>query len=120
MAHPADNSAVLKTTDEIRSYEYDRGVESRSNEVKALKPPFTFGRFLMIKATGRMPNGMPVLILGLSGENVTRLIAGEPMRFNLTDIGMPPLEVVIHYGKTEEDIVGDLRQVFSFLEEKRG
>jgi hypothetical protein len=66
----------------------------------------------MLKATGRTGDGTPLLILGLSGENVTRLVAGEPIRFNLSEVGMPPAEVVIHYGRTEADIEAALRRVF--------
>ena len=33
----------------------------------------------MIKAVSRTGLGEPLLFLGLSGENVTRLVAGEPI-----------------------------------------
>lgn len=61
----------------------------------------------MIKASGRTGIGLPLLFLGLSGENVTRLAAGEPIRIRATDLvalGLPPIEVVIHYGRTEDAI----------------
>lgn len=32
----------------------------------------------MIKLSGKTGLGEPLLLLGLSGENVTRLVAGEP------------------------------------------
>ena len=66
----------------------------------------------MIKAAGKTSLGLPVLLLGLSGENVTRLAAGEPIRVSAThmaELGMPQIEVVIHYGKTEDDILGELK-----------
>jgi hypothetical protein len=51
-------------------------------------------------------------MLGLSGENVTRLAAGEPIRFNLSSVGWPPCEVLIVYGQTEERIVADVKRHF--------
>lgn len=65
----------------------------------------------MIKAAGRTGLGLPLLLLGLSGENVTRLAAGEPIRVTAGDmqaLGFPQMEVVIHYGRTEENIVAEL------------
>lgn len=67
----------------------------------------------MIKAAGKTGLGQPLLFLGLSGENVTRLTTGEPIRIRSADItalGFPPMEVVIHYGRTEQDIVDELRE----------
>jgi hypothetical protein len=59
----------------------------------------------VIKAAGRSAIGQPVLFLGLSGENVTRLAAGEPIRITpqqMAELGLPQMEVVIHYGRTEQ------------------
>lgn len=63
----------------------------------------------MIKATGRDANGNPLLVLGISGENVTRLLADEPIQFDTAEVGLPPMTVVIVYGKTEPDIVRTLK-----------
>lgn len=66
----------------------------------------------MIKAAGRTALGVPLLFLGLSGENVTRLAAGEPIRVSasaMAALGLPQMEVVLHYGRTEDDIVADLK-----------
>jgi hypothetical protein len=65
----------------------------------------------VIKAA--IPNalGQPVLFLGLSGENVTRLVAGESIRISpeqVGQLGLPQMEVVIHYGRTEQAIVDEL------------
>ena len=65
----------------------------------------------MIKAAGKTGLGLPLLMLGLSGENVTRLAAGEPIRVSaqqMAELGLPQMEVVIHYGRTEEAILDDL------------
>lgn len=65
----------------------------------------------MIKGAGRTALGVPLLFLGLSGENVTRLTAGEPIRISpeaMGRLGLPQMEVVIHYGRTEQDIAEEL------------
>lgn len=65
----------------------------------------------MIKAASRNALGLPVLFLGLSGENVTRLAAGEPIHISaqqMDELGMPQIEVVIHYGRTEQAIIDEL------------
>ena len=66
----------------------------------------------VIKTVGKTGLGVPLLLLGLSGENVTRLAAGDPIRISakqMTDLGMPAMELVIHYGRTEADIAADLQ-----------
>jgi hypothetical protein len=50
-----------------------------------------------------------MMLLGLSGENITRLVAGEPIGFDAAGLGFPGM-VVIHYGKTEADIQADIEQ----------
>lgn len=60
----------------------------------------------MIKARGEV-GGRPMLLLGLSGENVTRLMAGEPILFDGTPYGFDG-NIVICGGRTEADIVAEL------------
>lgn len=79
----------------------------------------------MIKGVGKTAFGVPVLFLGLSGENVTRLAAGEPIRVSATamrDLGLPQVEVILHYGRTEDDIVAELKahgmQIGEFRDER--
>jgi hypothetical protein len=65
----------------------------------------------VIKAAGKTGLGMPLLMLGLSGENVTRLAAGEPIRVSaqhMAELGLPQMEIVIHYGRTERAILDDI------------
>lgn len=63
----------------------------------------------MIKVLARRKGGKPPLvILGLTGENITRLIAGEPISINLSEMGLPDCPLGIVYGKTEDDIVAEL------------
>jgi hypothetical protein len=63
----------------------------------------------VIKALGTH-NGKTILVMGLSGENMTRLMAKEPIAF---DISLPPgtrvLTVIIAGGRTEDAITADLR-----------
>ncbi len=63
----------------------------------------------MIKARAKTGLGLDMVLLGLSGENVARLTAGEPIRLNLRDLGLPAIEVVLTYGKTEGDILTEVR-----------
>ena len=66
----------------------------------------------MIKAAGKTRNGNPLLLLGISGENVTRLAAGEPIHIPAADIaalGLPAVEIAIIYGRTEDAIAAELR-----------
>jgi hypothetical protein len=51
------------------------------------------------------------LYLGLDGENVTRLVAGEPIRVppeRMAALGFPPMQVIIHYGRTEDDLLDEI------------
>lgn len=58
----------------------------------------------------RRVGGRPSAVLfGLTGENITRLVAGEPISFNLAEMGLPDTPVTIMYGKTEDDIIVTLR-----------
>lgn len=62
----------------------------------------------MIKAVVRDPFGKPTVILGLSGENMTRLMADEPILINLADLGLPAQQIAIIGGRTEADIAAQL------------
>ena len=67
----------------------------------------------MIKASSRTALGEPLLFLGLSGENITRLAAGEPILISsaqLAELGLPPMVITIHYGRTEEDILDEVKE----------
>ena len=60
----------------------------------------------MMPGDGEEPD---VLFLGLSGENITRLVAGEPILINGAETGLPQLKIIVHYGKTEQAILDELR-----------
>ena len=53
----------------------------------------------------------PTALLGISGENITRLLADEPILVHLADIGMADIDIVIVAGKTELDILAALERV---------
>lgn len=66
----------------------------------------------MIKAAGSDGGGVPMLLLGLSAENMRRLGQGKPIRIPSAEtkaMGLPELTVVLLGGDTEADIMDDLR-----------
>jgi len=71
----------------------------------------------VIKAAGRTADGKPMASLGLSGENMTRLMADEPIVLNLADLGLPQVVVVIVGGRTEAAITEQLRSARLLPEE---
>lgn len=50
------------------------------------------------------------LVLGLSRQNIQRLLAGQPIRFNLAELALGSGEVVIFFGETEATMLKDLEQ----------
>lgn len=59
----------------------------------------------MIKASG--PENV---ILGLSDKNIERMKAGDPIKFDGKEIGVPGRTFYIIYGETEQALVDDLRK----------
>lgn len=58
-----------------------------------------------------------MLVLGLSGENVARLMAKEPILISpeqMRALGLPDMAVLILGGRTEEAMVSDL-EIHGFL-----
>lgn len=72
----------------------------------------------MIKATGSTADGKPLLIIGLSGENMTRLMTDEPIHINAANLGLPDMTILIVGGRTEADIANDLRKHNPNIKEK--
>jgi hypothetical protein len=64
----------------------------------------------VIKAAGTL-RGRPMILLGLSGENIARLCADEPIVFDAAELGFDG-NVVIVYGRTVGDIVTMIRAHF--------
>jgi hypothetical protein len=70
----------------------------------------------VIKAAGMLA-GQPLLILGLSGENMTMLMAGEPILLDTAALGLPPMRVMVLGGRTEDAIADEIRQHFTVNDE---
>ena len=45
---------------------------------------------------------------GLSAENVKRMQQGKPVYVDLTSMGLPGVEIMIFYGRTEEVMIRDI------------
>lgn len=63
----------------------------------------------MVKAKGTRENGGAYVVFGLSHENLDRLRDGEPITFNLSELGMGDCEVLIMSGSTEQAIANALK-----------
>jgi hypothetical protein len=63
----------------------------------------------MIKAVGRRADGVPLLLIGLSHENIARLVADEPISFDAADLGLPPMMIIVAAGRTEDELAAKLR-----------
>lgn len=65
----------------------------------------------MIKFRGtNTKTGEPIIGLGLSYENLRRLKAGQPIHFNLSEMGLDSAEVMIFAGKTEDGMKAHLAE----------
>jgi hypothetical protein len=72
----------------------------------------------VLKAILRNQAGQPIVLLGLSGENFTRMAAGEQVRVVVADLAATAgysgdvggaVEVLLMYGRTEADIIAELK-----------
>ncbi len=63
----------------------------------------------MIRAVATKKDGTKLLVLGLDDENVRRLKAGQPIRVQGDQLGLPGIEVVLMHGPTAQDIVEKFR-----------
>jgi hypothetical protein len=70
----------------------------------------------VIKAKGEDEHGNPVLLFGLSAENLRRLRQGQPIKINLAEMGLTGY-AVIFYGKTEQAMVAHLVQAGMLAED---
>lgn len=61
----------------------------------------------MIKFRGDASDGKPVMVFGLSHQNIDRLKAGEPISFSLSELGLEG-HVIIMAGETEAAIYEEL------------
>lgn len=58
------------------------------------------------------PSVPRVVVLGLSGENMARLMADEPIVVQLAELGLKPMKILIMGGRTEADITAQLTVQF--------
>lgn len=63
----------------------------------------------MIKALMHTTAGERIVLLGLSAENMTRLMADEPIPIDLADLDLPRQRIIIVGAATEEAITESLR-----------
>ncbi len=66
----------------------------------------------MIRAAGTTKTGDLYLYLGLTAEDLARLVAGEPVGITAADMvgyGLPGVEVSVNFGRTDEEIIGAFR-----------
>ncbi|SHI67379.1 hypothetical protein [Streptomyces sp. 3214.6] len=66
----------------------------------------------MIKALLRESAGQAVVVLGLSGENMARLMADEPIVVQVAELGLPPMKILLMGGRTEEVMAAQLKERF--------
>lgn len=64
----------------------------------------------MIKLVGQANDGTPLLILGLTAENVKRLQDGQPVLINHGALGLPAQMTSIVYGQDEDSITRQLEE----------
>lgn len=76
----------------------------------------------MIRAKMADKQGRPILMFGLSHENLRRMKdLGQPIRFDLAELGIQPsVSVVIFVGETEESMREELAEHFTLPEEGNG
>lgn len=59
----------------------------------------------MIRGRFETASGRHVLLFGLTGESITRLLADEPVKVDLAELGLTGVDLVLMYGKTDQDII---------------
>lgn len=50
-------------------------------------------------------DGAPIVILGITDENVTRLLAGDPIGLDLSELELPSIKVFVFHGKDEQALM---------------
>ncbi|MFJ9895260.1 hypothetical protein ACIQPR_18285 [Streptomyces sp. NPDC091280] len=64
----------------------------------------------MIKVRVRDRAGDPLVLLGLTRENTTRLLADEPILVDLAELGLPPLRIALVGGHDEQHVAQQLER----------
>ena len=62
---------------------------------------------LVLKSDG---NGEPLVLIGLTKENITQLMSGHPMLLRLSDLGVGVTgRVVFSYGEDKDAVIAEWR-----------
>lgn len=65
----------------------------------------------MLKLTATQRDGTPLVLFGLSRMNIDRLVAGEPISFELAEVDLGPGTLVIWAGSTEQAMADELQDM---------
>lgn len=63
----------------------------------------------MVKMTATTGDGRTIVIVGMSQANVDRIKAGEPLVWELKDVGIPSVIVTVMFVETEDAIAEEMR-----------
>ena len=67
----------------------------------------------MIKALADGKDGRKLVVFGLSAENVALLMAGRPIEFNGTDLGLPKVDFLIFVGASDDSMTEEFQRNFA-------
>ena len=66
----------------------------------------------MLKAKIISPDGLVLLVIGLSSENMKRLLDSKPIIFSGSEIGFPSIEnVLIVGGETNDALIEQMKKL---------
>jgi len=65
----------------------------------------------MIRAGATKPDGGKIILLGISDENVKRLIDGKPIFVAGSTVGVANVEIVIFHGRTEYEMTESMAKL---------
>jgi hypothetical protein len=68
----------------------------------------------MLKYKAQKEDGTLCIGLGFSEENIKRLQEGQPIAFDLKELGLPPLEFFVFVGKDEATMHKELMEKAEF------
>lgn len=63
----------------------------------------------MIKAAGKTGDGTPLLLIGLSAEDIKQLQQGRATEFTTAPLGLPVMRIVVAAGQAGSDILDKMR-----------
>ncbi len=56
-----------------------------------------------------------LIVLGLSDENLERLKKDQPIKFNLKELGLQDMDILIFNGKTEDEMYKQMKDAIDPL-----